>query len=86
MQQHKKQHVREKEMQQLKLQQEKNLQQDVNAVHLQSEVQHEVQHENQHEELQKDELQEELQEEDNLFFSFFYLNYRMLILSRNFRA
>ena len=82
MQQHKKQHVREKEIQQLKLQQEKNLQQNVNAVHLQSEVQHE----NQHEELQKDELQEELQEEDNLFFSFFYLNYRMLILSRNFRA
>jgi len=90
VQPHKKQHAHEKEMQQLKLQQAKDLQQDEDVVLLQNN-QHEEQHEKllneeQHEKLQDAEQQEDLQEEDNLFFSFFYLNYRMLILPRNFRA
>jgi len=83
----KKQHVHEKEMQQLKLQLENQLLQDVNVVQLQRKVQLEeklqqdvvhpqgkAQLENQHEELElKEELHEELQEEDNNIFLFYFL-------------
>jgi len=73
VQPHKKQHAHEKEMQQIKLQQVKDLQQDEDVVLLQSD-QHEDQHEEQLEKLVNEEQQKDLQEEDdNLFFSFFYL-------------
>jgi len=84
VQQHKKQLVREKEMQQLKLQQEKDQQQDVDDV-LQVQKQNEK-HQHEDERLQKDDHPQKEDDDDNLVFTFFYLNYRMFILSRNFRT
>jgi len=77
----KKQLVHEKEMQQLKLQQEKDLPQDENVVVEQQNV-------DQHEEKlqQKDDHPQKEDDDDNLVFTFFYLNYKILILPRNFRT
>ncbi len=82
MQPQEKQLAREKEMQPIKLQQEKDLQQDVNVVQLQNEK-----HQHEDERLQqKDDHPQKEDDDDNLVFTFFYLNYRMFILPRNFRA
>ncbi len=82
MQQHKKQHVREKEMPQLKLRQEKDQQQDENVVQVQQKQDEKHQHED--ERLQKDDHQQKEDDDVSPVFTFFYLNYRMLILPRNF--
>jgi len=59
-----KQHVHEKEMQQQKLQEEKNQRQDVNVVHLQEKLREEEQ--------QEKLLAEEQQEDDADLFLFFF--------------
>ena len=79
MQPQEKQLAHEKEMLQLKLQQEKDPQQDENVVELQNEK-----HQHEDEKLQNEDQQKD--DDDNLVFTFFYLNYRMLVLPRNFRA
>jgi len=76
-----KRHAREKEMQLIKLQQEKDLQQDENVVVLQNEK-----HQHEDERLQKDDHQQKEDDDVSPVFTFFYLNYRMLILPRNFRT
>jgi len=76
-----KQLVREKEMQLIKLQQEKGQQQDENVV----QVERNEKHQHEDEKLQQEDDQQK-EDDDNLVFTFFYLNYRMLILPRNFRA
>jgi len=83
VQQHKKQLVREKEMPQLKLQQEKDHQQDVDVVQVQKQNE---KHQHEDERLQKDDHQQKEDDDVSPVFTFFYLNYRMLILSRNFRT
>ncbi len=80
MQQQEKQLAREKEMQLTKLQQEKDLQQDEND-QLQNEK-----HQHEDEKLQKDDHPQKEDDDVSPVFTFFYLNYRMLILPRNFRA
>ncbi len=81
MQPQEKQLVREKEMQLIKLQQEKGQQQDENVV----QVERNEKHQHEDEKLQQEDDQ---QEDDDVspVFTFFYLNYRILILSRNFRT
>ena len=79
MQPQEKQLAHEKEMLQLKLQQEKDPQQDENVVELQNEK-----HQHEDEKLQNEDQQED--DDVSPVFTFFYLNYRILILPRNFRA
>jgi len=84
VQPHKKQRAREKEMQQLKLQQEKDQQQKEDDVQVQQKQDEKHQHED--ERLQKDDHQQKEDDDVSPVFTFFYLNYRMLILPRNFRT
>jgi hypothetical protein len=77
VQRQEKQHAHEKEMQQQKLQQEKNQRQDVNVVHLQEKLREEEQQEKLREEEQQEKLlvEEEQREDDaNLFLFFFNLH------------
>ncbi len=57
----------------------KDLPQDENVVA-------ELQNVDQHEEEQLQNVNQHEEEDDNLFFPFFYLNYRILVLPRNFRT